>query len=207
MAQTVEERLLALEDRFSIINLKADYWRWADGGWDRESHHAKNVAALFVEDGIFEVKGVLKAVGRAEIIELFDNFRERLPFMFHHGSSPTINVSGDTAQGEWHLIAMREKREQDERCTAEIYIVSYYNDEFVRTPDGWRFKHLLATPVVQPSSAVQRQNGFAKGDDRPKPFPFSLRSADGLLNSDSTWNKEAVQLFFEMRFARPGKTS
>ena len=48
------ERLQTLEDITEIARLKAAYCEAVDGGWDRRTHRGEEVAALFVDDGVWD---------------------------------------------------------------------------------------------------------------------------------------------------------
>jgi len=140
VSKSIEERLRIIEDVQQIAELKAAYCNAADGGWDRPTHDGAKVAALFVEDGVFEsgTSGGASA-GRAAIRARFEGLRRDSPLAFHRITNPIIKVDGDTASGEWHLIANITLAGQ------HLWIGGIYNDRFVRTSDGWRFKHLRFT--------------------------------------------------------------
>lgn len=149
MPGTIEERLRAVEDRFAIINLKAEYWNCCDGGWDRPSHNGDKVATLFTEDGIWEigsgqVSGTgARLVGQAAIREGFNGvYNAEVPFAFHHGGTPLIRVDGDSAYGEWHLIGLLTHRDD-----GPLLAAIHYRDHFVRVGDEWRIRHMSLTPV------------------------------------------------------------
>lgn len=147
MTKSIEERLQAVEDMLEIMNLKSEYWRWCDGGWNKVSHNGTHVAALFTEDGIWEIldgqSPGAKGEGRQAIREMFDNaYAASVPFAFHHGGSPIVRVTGDTATGSWNLTALLTIAGQGATLGA-----IHYNDEFVRTDAGWRIKRMTLTPV------------------------------------------------------------
>jgi proline iminopeptidase len=147
MAETLEARLQRIEDIQAITELKAAYCNAADGGWDRPTHDADAVAALFVEDGVWEGGASGRGVGREEIRKLFDGFKPA-PFAFHRVSNPIIQVHGDRASGEWHvLVAITFEGDK------HLWIGGVYNDTFVRTPRGWRFKHLKFTQAFRTRNA------------------------------------------------------
>jgi hypothetical protein len=138
MPKSIEERLRNMEDVQAIAELKAAYCNAADGGWNRGTHDGAAVAALFVEDGVFATPdGASK--GHAAIRERFDGLRQASPLAFHRITNPIIRVDGDSATGEWHLLAMISLSGR------ELFIGGIYNDEFVRAPRGWRFKTLHFT--------------------------------------------------------------
>lgn len=145
--KTVEERLRAVEDTLEIMNLKSEYWRWCDGGWNKVSHNGEHVAALFTEDGVWEILDGqtpgARGEGRAPIRDLFNQtYAASVPFAFHHGGSPIIRVTGDTASGSWNLNALLTIAGQ-----GAMFGAIHYNDEFLRTEEGWRIKRMTLTPV------------------------------------------------------------
>jgi hypothetical protein len=139
MSKDIEARLKELEDVRAICELKARYCNAADGGWDGPTHDGEAVAALFVEDGAFEGRRHGAAVGRAAIRELFDGLRRSSPLAFHRISNPIVEVDGDTAKGEWHLLCAIHLDGKT------LWIGGLYHDEFVRRPEGWRFRRLRFT--------------------------------------------------------------
>ncbi|MGH7961177.1 MAG: nuclear transport factor 2 family protein [Candidatus Binatia bacterium] len=139
MSMTLEQRVQILEDIQAITALKAAYCNGADGGWDRPSHDADAVAALFVADGMWDGGKIGRGEGREGIRALFTSFK-RFPFAFHRITNPIIKVNGDTATGEWHFLVPITLDRDRARWFGGIY-----SDEFVRTPDGWKFKSLKAT--------------------------------------------------------------
>ena len=131
------ERLQNLEDIMEISRLKAAYCEAVDGGWDRRTHNGEAVAALFVDDGVWDAG---KVGGRGEghdgIVEKINSFGQ-IPFAFHRVTNPDIRVNGDEAVGKWHVIAYLSQPDG-----TPVMFVGVYRDKFVRTPQGWKFKHL-----------------------------------------------------------------
>lgn len=131
------ERLRTLEDIMEISRLKAAYCEAVDGGWDRRTHRGEEVAALFVDDGVWDAGQVGgRGEGRQGIIEKIDSFTQ-MPFALHRVTNPDIRVSGDEAVGKWHVIAYLSQPDG-----TPVMFMGVYRDKFVRTPKGWRFKHL-----------------------------------------------------------------
>jgi hypothetical protein len=146
---SLEERIQALEDAHEIANLKATYINWADGGWNGLAHDPANrIPSLFTEDGIWDGGVYGSFHGRDEIRDFFSGTRERLVFGYHRISVPKIEVDGDTATGEWHLVCtVSEGRTAKDQVLAlddgtAVFFAGMYSDQFVRTPDGWKFNVL-----------------------------------------------------------------
>jgi hypothetical protein len=146
---TIEQRLQVLEDTLEITHLKASYLSAADCGWQKPSCDAEAVASLFIADGVWDCGSYGRAAGRDQIRAHFKSF-DRITFDFHLVGNPVIKVSGDTATGEWHgffpLTSGGESR----------WLGGVYNDQFVRTPEGWKFKKLTLTPAF----ASKNEQGF-----------------------------------------------
>ena len=62
--------------------------------------------------------------------------------MFHHTRSPEIRVDGDRAHGSWHVVVP-----MIQSGTSRV-LVGIYRDDFVRTPEGWKFERLHFTPTA-----------------------------------------------------------
>ena len=139
---TAEERLQLQEDRHAIANLKACYVDAADGGWTGEpAHDGDTIASLFVEDGVWDAGEMGQGVGHAGIRAYFAGAVEDFPLVFHHASSARIHLEGDEASGRWHvMVPMIDKG-------VSKLLLGIYDDRFVRTPKGWKFKELRFTPA------------------------------------------------------------
>lgn len=134
MSKTIEERLKVLEDIQEITKLKASYWNYCDGGsgWGHPSHDYNGIAELFVEDGVFEVVRGPRFEGR-EAIRAFFKAQQAIPFAIHCGMNPIVEVKGDMATGQWHLILPITQADDPKQA---CWCFAVYNDEFVRTQDG-----------------------------------------------------------------------
>ena len=138
MTKSLEERIRILEDQQEIVKLKARYVNWNDGGGKGPTHtNPQAVADMFVEDGVWDGRpSTGYAQGRAEIKKLFETFGA-VPFIVHYVTNPIIEVNGDTATGNWHaLVTMTVPGDQ------ALWSLGLYLEEYVRTPEGWKFKSL-----------------------------------------------------------------
>jgi ketosteroid isomerase-like protein len=167
--RTLEERVQALEDALEIANLKATYVNGADGGWtfNPRSSDAEAIVPLFAQDGAWHSDSQGRAEGHAAIRKAWEKFSESMPFAFHTISNPIIRVDGDNATGEWHLFMRGTDAKGQEFWSAGIY-----QDEFVRTPDGWRVKQthprlVFLGPYNQSWKVLMESAKRAEGGDIP----------------------------------------
>jgi hypothetical protein len=138
--QSIEERLRTLEDREEIAKLKVKYIDASDGGWNRPTCNADQIADMFVEDGAWNAEGFSPAIGREAIRSSFRTFSANTPFGFHAISNQSIEVRGDTAIGDWHLTEFWTDLDDNVFWAGAIY-----SDHFIRTLAGWKFKSLSLT--------------------------------------------------------------
>lgn len=128
-------RLRALEDREAVRDLIESYGPLADSG-DGEA-----AAALWTEDGTYEVLGFAKAVGRAEIAALIDGpvHRALMADGCAHMLGPiTITISGDSAQARGHSLVLRHTG-----SGFEAHRVAANRWTLARTAAGWRVTHRI----------------------------------------------------------------
>ena len=157
MTATIEARLQLQEDITEIIGLKARYCRAADCGWDRAKPDAAGIADLFVTDGVWDAGPAFAALnGQREIRDYFES--KEHPFGLHTVSNPIIRVDGDRATGQWQLLCPSIIENEQ-----SLLIGGIYDDEFVRSANGWRFKTIRVTIVftrgVEPGFDVVKTFG------------------------------------------------
>jgi hypothetical protein len=128
------QRLLDLEE---IKMLKYRYCQYNDGGWPAQpvSHQGPS-ADLFTEDAVWDGSPVARAEGREEIRKLFAGMAA-VPMAYHAVTNPIIEIDGDFARGHWHLVGGGIGLTGDSSIG-----LGGYEDEYVRTPDGWRIKSM-----------------------------------------------------------------
>ena len=125
MADDLEQRLKAMEDRESIRDLPL---RYCDRVWRKD---AAGVAALYTEDGRFDTgMGDAPLEGRQAIHDYFTRSFggpvTPLPFIHNH----VFEIDGDSASG---------------RCSIEVSAgdfssKGYYEDEYARVGGEWKFR-------------------------------------------------------------------
>ncbi len=142
MEVTLDQRIRRLEDIEAIRRLKARYCQACD-----DDHNPDAVAALFVEDGLWEGVGSgPHARGHAAIKAFMGGIRQsgRIVRSAHMVFNPIIEVEGDRARGFWRLLMMYTGRNA---AGAPQYhrIIGFYEDIYIRIDGAWRFAELHVT--------------------------------------------------------------
>jgi uncharacterized protein (TIGR02246 family) len=114
------------EDRDEILQLMYRYNHAIDGG------DVTGWAATFTADGVFDVAGQVRA-GRDELIA----FAASVHGYRHTVVNPVIDVVGDAATVRAYFVVYQG---------TAVAGTGTYEDEVVRTPDGWRFAKRVSTP-------------------------------------------------------------
>lgn len=131
--QQLANRLQRLEDIEAIKKLKAVYLAASD---DNDIEAFRNCFATGEIHLDYGHMGVYKT--RDDVTQLFEEVgcHEHLLDM-HLGTNPRIEITGeDSAQGTWTLYFQDIDLEQHRF----IQLGMQYDDEYVRTPQGWRIK-------------------------------------------------------------------
>jgi uncharacterized protein (TIGR02246 family) len=119
--------MTSFEDYNAIRVLTARYNRAAD------EQDLEGFAACFTDDGIFEIEGLVTLQGCEAVKGMIAN----LAFPTHHMTTdPVIEVDGDRATQTCSFVLFG-RREGDNQM--QVLTTSRYEDDLVRTPDGWRF--------------------------------------------------------------------
>jgi len=128
-------QLQRLEDLEAIKALKYQYCAYCD-----DNYNAEGIAALFVENAVWDGGDFGRRIGREEIRRFFRGAPKVLSLAAHQVMNPIIKVDGDRATGEWKLL---------QPCTLEgpqgpraMWLAANYHDEYVRTSQGWKFQSL-----------------------------------------------------------------
>ena len=132
----IESRLARIEAESDIRRLKARYLNACD------AKDVETIRACFTPDAVinFPPLGEFDLDG---LINIFTQMAATTPITdTHHGHNAEIEVDGDTAAGRWNLgFATYDPRENTFRMLA-----GFYEDRYVRTPDGWRISYTKSTP-------------------------------------------------------------
>lgn len=117
------------EDRDEILQLLYRYNHTIDAG------DAEGWADTWTDDGVFDAGGsVLR--GRAELV----GFASGVSGMRHVVMNPLVDLDGDAAKVRAYLVLL---------MGGAIGMVGVYQDEVVRTSEGWRFAARVFTPDPQ----------------------------------------------------------
>ena len=127
------DKLQWLVDIEEIKQLKARYAAACD-----DDYAADKIAELFVDDAVWDGGMMGFAETREGIREFFANASNIVGFAVHGVSNPLIEVDGDRASGRWYLMQPMVLKGND----ACYWYCAQYEDQYVRTDDGWKFRHV-----------------------------------------------------------------
>jgi uncharacterized protein (TIGR02246 family) len=105
---------------------------------------AKAMAAVYAEDGEIDAQGNLFK-GRQEIERVFAETMGTMQVMNQICSAGVIEVTGDLATAHWSIAEFAKRRNLDK---LELFIGDY-QDELIRTDEGWRFAKRVLTRRLQ----------------------------------------------------------
>jgi uncharacterized protein (TIGR02246 family) len=151
------EGMQRLADIEEITQLKAKYFRAVDTkDWKLFAEE------VLTEDAHFDMEGTL-VDGRDEIVA-FVSKTIRYATTVHHGHTREITITGPSnATGLWAMYdyVRWHKRDGSEKV---IHGYGHYDEEYVRTPAGWRLRSSrltrlrVDTAIIEPD---QRDEGDA----------------------------------------------
>lgn len=132
----IETRLARLEAESDIRRLKARYLNACD------AKDVEAIRACFTPDAVidFPPLGEFDLDG---LINIFTQMAATTPITdTHHGHNAEIEVDGDIANGRWNLgFATYDPRENTFRLLS-----GFYEDRYIRTPEGWRINYTKSIP-------------------------------------------------------------
>lgn len=124
----------AVEDKLHIRELKHEYC-YATDDLDIEG-----IPEVFAEGAHLEVPIHDPLDGRDGIREYFEWFGEQeFEVRSHNVVNPLVDVDGDEATGKWYYMVVYTLPDGD-----LLFGHGEYDDEFVRTDDGWRLSSCIA---------------------------------------------------------------
>src|SRR5215207_9836343 len=129
-------RVQELEDIEVIKTLKARYCLYVDSG------EPDKVAALFIEQAVWDGGVIGRYEGREAIRTFMRNLPHLLSFALHYVMNPLIEVHEDRASGQWYLL---------EPCTMvasnqAVWGTARYEDRYVKVGREWQFQEVTLVP-------------------------------------------------------------
>jgi len=108
----------------------------------------------YAEDGELHSPTTEPAIGRAAVIETVTRTCSTLEFVFQTVHQGLVQVDGDAARGRFPITEWA-RRASDAR---PIQFLGVYEDECVRTAEGWRFSRrtLLPRTIARPEGLTGR---------------------------------------------------
>jgi hypothetical protein len=98
---------------------------------------------------VFTADGIYNAFGTPYTLDDFPALLKSAPPGQYVGNVPIVDLDGDTATGVQHFVFVDQE-------THEMRL-AWYDDEYVRTPDGWRIRRRSTT-------FMRRSGGFDSGN-------------------------------------------
>ena len=145
----LERRIQRLEDIEDIRRLKALYSKYADDKYT-DSHErkpeaeleelARRQASLFTEDAVWDGGAHFGVHQGREAIYRYVR-KGGWTFSMHYFVNPIIEVNGDHAQATWMLWQTSTLTEGE----VPVFMAAVEDDEYVRTPEGWRMSRMTFT--------------------------------------------------------------
>lgn len=134
----------ATEDAEALRRLTHEYARAVDSG------RLDDLVALWTEDAVWDVTAfdMAPVQGVDAIRAFFAALVENTTHRCHLASNHVIDVDGDRASARvyLHAFVVTADGSRDES-------LGYYDDEYVRTADGWRFQRRTVQPLLPPPPA------------------------------------------------------
>jgi SnoaL-like domain len=148
----LEQRVRILQDIEEIKTLKHLYCRYADI-WGKPGQ-VDDFAALFSESGQLDV-GLGVFMGPAAIAKGLREMSAIWKRCIHLCINPRIVVDGDTAIGNWY----GSHPTSADQYASPLWMVGIYDEEYVRTPAGWRFQSVKERMALEPAEFL---NAYGK---------------------------------------------
>jgi ketosteroid isomerase-like protein len=161
----VETELRRLRDEIEINRLLAAY-----------SHAVMRLdaaasAAVYTEDGVLSAFSGPDVIGRAKIERMLGKVYAPLRFLSQNCGSVVIAIDGDSARASSSVSEFVQYKDKDPLSCC----FGNYDDDLVRTPEGWRFTRRRFNPFF---SGTLQSDGTpfspSATPHRYAPFPPAL---------------------------------
>lgn len=128
------------QDELAIRSLAAAY---SDAVNRRD---ADGMAAVFAPDGIIEKPGFGDPVqGTEKILKRYRRLQRERDFLCQMMHSGIVEIDGDRATARWWFSEIKKPVGTDDWLS----MIGVYQDEVVRTPEGWRFARRMQMTIQE----------------------------------------------------------
>jgi ketosteroid isomerase-like protein len=131
------EEIQELRDRQAISALLLDFAHCLDTkDWQGYSNN-------FCDDGVLTIPASNVNFKKDELADSVSKSLGRYAQTMHFSTNHRITISGDTARSRSYMLAIHifDLNEPDRHADSG----GWYDCDYVRTPDGWKFQHVLTT--------------------------------------------------------------
>jgi uncharacterized protein (TIGR02246 family) len=126
-----------LEEAADLVELRALVERY---GVAADSRDRERFGGVFTPDGVLSISG-LELKGRDVIPSILDYLDAHYPKSMHFMGNHDVVLDGDTARGVVYCRA-HHLRIQGDSATNSVMVIRY-EDQFVRSGEGWLIEHRL----------------------------------------------------------------
>lgn len=130
-----------IDESADIVAIRALVDRYSDAA---NRLDVKGMAEVYTEDGEVVAFGNSFS-GRAKIQEVFDQTIGLMEVMNQICSGAVIELDGDKAKARWTVTEYAKRKGKDE---LDLFLGNY-DDEMVRTSEGWKFKRRILSRRMQ----------------------------------------------------------
>lgn len=132
--------------------LKSKYARYADAvfGTGGSAAAATALADLFTDDGILNLGPFGTYTGRADLLNAFQNILPNgTAWSTHYIVNPIIEVSGDSATGDWYFLIQSVPKSPPHAPVVPIY--GGYADNYEKVRGVWKIKKSVSRFFIPPT--------------------------------------------------------
>lgn len=146
----LEARIRRLEDLEALRQLKHEYAAAADAMMKGPSDATvSRFVSLFAADASGDYGPFGTCEGQAGMRAFFEKMTGVANWSIHSVSNPLIEVEGDRATGRWYVQLAMNTVGGETPGVQQMF--GHYEDEFVRTPEGWKIRRCQFRPDAPPA--------------------------------------------------------
>lgn len=118
---------------------------------------------VYADGGVLRSPTTTDAIGRAAIAEVIRTATAGMDFVFQTVHQGLVRIDGDRAFARFPIT------EWGRRGESSVQFLGFYDDEAVRTAEGWRFavRNLVPRTLGRPTSFTGRVIDLSPLDDSP----------------------------------------